>query len=1114
MAQFGDFLGRLFSTGDSRGLSGDVDLVLPPEPELAFYNEGLSRHRTNGDLVSDPDQLWAPTGRNRLGGLTAHLLSRRSEGVINFTDVLIIINRTDWERAVPGMTSAWPEKAAGILLRRFEAFCEEENLHLIFPQRPMQFHLIQDGGPQMEGEDIGLKDGEFVTGLLANQYGRPTTHSRALIAIHLNLPGTWEGYYEVGRLYNDQALFTLGNHWLDNFSHPALPRPALYRLQQQEDGSFVHIIDPEVAELFEITSQGPDTGPSVLTIQSINGTPVAHLVLEVISDTSTADPEALTRALPTSKDSADSASSHESPADGVSRREKITSVYDRPMNTSRSVSDVAATKTIIPDAVSERILTLRERGALLQKVHFSRFMLGYDVYIGRSGEVGTAIPDPIATIQVRRRQVNLLPHFGGLSLNGTILAPGTPTPLEGDNEINLGEQRILYNDLRGVSADGWPYVGEIRRGGSNIHLIFGKGHQLGRARNCQVTLPDKPHNENIIWRTEVGEGATIRVRSGEIPKAQFYTDSIMVASLHAEVDLSGEPMLENRARHCHTFVRRRKDVFSLYPTKDRNGPTNLDLQPGDQILIGNSVFEVDYPPAEGPRSPANTMDMRDILSPDILAAAIDCESEAKEDTDLPAAGGLGERGSPPPALALGISENDSIFDTGPAKPGIDLPVVTPADELPPERIAAPMIIDEGIDTPSEPETTPGSVDLPPPLPPAPEVKPLSALDAPSLSNVGAPPPLPDSTALPDSAALPGEEPPPSVSDGLATTTSFLDSVTDEADLFDMTLLGAEELPEPPALSEEDGKPTGVMPSLPVDSEPPLPAGSDPALPPPLPAEPPSLPAELPAEPPPLLPTEAEESGRALMPLADEEEITRPGIPEETPENVAVVEESQCQFELSRPARLTLVGWTAYGDTTIGNHHDATAVIPENRSEADQTFFPQDYFSLFVRGRRVKAQRVARGEARLLSGKSVVDETTEAEGMQMEIVRRDPDGEPDFFVTLTLQQDRRLPDPRAQLLAVAQDDPMVEALFTLGLPLRTPHTITLSGLTLTAQFDGERLTVTDYLDSYRKNDGSWRPFFVRHGEGRFQTAPEDGAPIVLSPGDLLLSGTVIRCFEVS
>ena len=63
-----------------------------------------------------------------------------------------------------------------------------------------------------------------------------------------------------------------------------------------------------------------------------------------------------------------------------------------------------------------------------------------------------------------------------------------------------------------------------------------------------------------------------------------------------------------------------------------------------------------------------------------------------------------------------------------------------------------------------------------------------------------------------------------------------------------------------------------------------------------------------------------------------------------------------------------------------------------------------------------------GEARLISGSAAVDETTEPEGLVMEIVRRDPDGEPDFFVSLTLARDTRLPDPRSRLLQVDQDDP--------------------------------------------------------------------------------------------
>ena len=37
----------------------------------------------------------------------------------------------------------------------------------------------------------------------------------------------WTGYREVGRLYSDRVLFTLGSHWLENFQHPKLLAPAL-----------------------------------------------------------------------------------------------------------------------------------------------------------------------------------------------------------------------------------------------------------------------------------------------------------------------------------------------------------------------------------------------------------------------------------------------------------------------------------------------------------------------------------------------------------------------------------------------------------------------------------------------------------------------------------------------------------------------------------------------------------------------------------------------------------------------------------------------------------------------------------------------------------------------
>ena len=107
MAQFGDLLGRLLSTGGSRGLSGGRDLVLADNVDLAFYNEGLQKHQADGDLVNEPSLLWSPASR-RKGGLSAHLSVRAESDYIKFTDVLLIISRADWARAVPTPTSTWP----------------------------------------------------------------------------------------------------------------------------------------------------------------------------------------------------------------------------------------------------------------------------------------------------------------------------------------------------------------------------------------------------------------------------------------------------------------------------------------------------------------------------------------------------------------------------------------------------------------------------------------------------------------------------------------------------------------------------------------------------------------------------------------------------------------------------------------------------------------------------------------------------------------------------------------------------------------------------------------------------------------------------------------------
>jgi hypothetical protein len=46
--QFSDLFAKLFS-GGPKGLSGEADSVLPGDPDLAFFNEGLRRAKVDGD---------------------------------------------------------------------------------------------------------------------------------------------------------------------------------------------------------------------------------------------------------------------------------------------------------------------------------------------------------------------------------------------------------------------------------------------------------------------------------------------------------------------------------------------------------------------------------------------------------------------------------------------------------------------------------------------------------------------------------------------------------------------------------------------------------------------------------------------------------------------------------------------------------------------------------------------------------------------------------------------------------------------------------------------------------------------------------------------------------
>ena len=1080
MAQLGNWFSRVFSNDGTRGLSGDASFIAGEHGRGGFFASRLRLHTTSEDLVDRSDLLWELSSRGRRrGGLLHHLSTEKGDGIAGFTDLTVVINQADWNRAELDTGDFWRQESADLLVDFLRDWCKQAQFNEVFPDRSFQVTLVADGSEALRGHSIGLEAGQFVTALLPNAYRGPLPTSSPVLAVHLNIPGAWEGYRKVGMLYSDQLCYTLGNHWLDNFTHEALEAPALYQLQQYPDGSLVHVINPDYQHRFEVGSVQSAEGPSVLAVTERGGSPVAFLVLGVvdtflreqssepdpsppppakplppsesgsrgaqkpkpgmrrsseltrIEQPASAEPAAQAKASPPADPKGPAAvrmagrSADDFVPEGTARvkpaprsrpaaRPPLDAKQGRIANSSRSASD-RWHHTIIPDAVEERIFTLKERGALLQRVHFSVFMEGYDVFVSRSGQLGTSLAEHAAVFQVREDKVYFVARSERVLLAGRPVPPDKPVRLRGEIEIRIGNQLLEYRDLSAVAADGWPYLGEIRRTAGSTYLVFGSVYRIGRDRRCKVRLPDEPHNDNLAWRMDLGEGDFIRSRTGDIPKSRFYNDSIMVASLHSEIDLEGEPMLRNLARHCYSFVRRESDVFSLHPARDDKGLRHLDLLPGDEVLVGNNLFEVSYPP---PRTP----EVEKLTADALARAALSLPDDSFVDE---------------PIENLALTPEPKLAPPPAPKPA-------PAPKPKPKSRPAPVPA-----APPKPKPKPAPVPAPAPEPTAePAVLPLVE-DAPVAGGLGEPGPAPDVLAISESG-------------------------------FD-SILGIE-APVPRHLQDGPAQVTKVVPL----TAPPQPAAA--------PRQPPKA------------------QVRAVDPTQASKPAARPRVPRPSTDEVVAVDEGGWQLALSRPGRLQQLGWMISGKVVVGNHRAAQVVVPENRTHAQQLFEPRDYFRLAVRGRRGQVERVDTDDARVLVEGAPTEQSDRLADLHLEISRRDEHGEEDFVVGAALRRESWLPDPRAQLLALDLEDRLTAALFTRGFPLRAATPVRLGPIDCIASYDGGRLVVSDYLDAYAYPDGSFQPFFHRSGAGRFRTAPEDGSTFELKHGDMLIAGICVYRFE--
>ncbi|MFN7142828.1 MAG: hypothetical protein ACK4YP_03565, partial [Myxococcota bacterium] len=555
-------------------------------------------------------------------------------------------------------------------------------------------------------------------------------------------------------------------------------------------------------------------------------------------------------------------------------------------------------------------------------------------------------------------------------------------------------------------------------------------------------------------------------RTGDIPKSRFYTDSIMVASEHAELDLGGEPVLRSLARHCFTFVRRDGQILALAPREAADGRHELPLLPNDEVLVGNCLFQVSYPPPAGQAAPVATPPAPAIPRPSAgeLASLVDMPTAAGAPTiPLPAPDAPTENAPRPsfrshntydPAVAAGLGE------AGPPPR--------------PPRLGEPGARDNG----TPPGMRPNLADLVKPPGDAPPA------DAPTAEThekkAGKAEKKADPLRLRNAASLPDLAEPPPIPVGPAAASSARRGLAGGS-------------PTPPILG-----PIPLAASPPSDPGSPTPFARPAAA-----AKPPDAPRADAAKPPP--PMLLDEPREAELPLFEEVEGFDDGEP------VLAVEEARWKLELARPAKLVQVGWMVSGEVIVGNHGGAQVIVPEVRAFREQAFLTLDYFKVSVRGRKGKIELLQEGEAGLSVNGATVPATDDLQHAELTIVRRDANLEPDFDVTLRVLRDESLPDPRAQLVAIDTTDRLVAALFTLGFPLRADRRLRVGRVVATFRWDGTRLRVSDYLSTYRTEAG-FLPVFLKSGDRPWQTFPEDGARVDLAPGDGLIVGNAVYRFQ--
>jgi len=550
------------------------------------YNFQFLRSRADGDFIRHPDLLWSPnpywTARS---GLNAHLreISDRLGGSV-WSDALLVLHPRDRARTRESLLESWDAAAEGELADCFDRIVRSQGFSRAAGPRPFRLKVVADGDEEV-GATLGLKPGEFATALLPNLYLGPAEHSAPLVEIFV-ADGDHRRFASVGTFYSDQMAFTVGAHPLDNHVVPELGDSAVYTMHRfPGEPGLHHKLGGEQSERLVLRTGSAHGLDTVQVVDVGRDKTLLEVMLVAVRSAETELPVAGERAgrlLGGDPGAALPFSPLAHPEDG-----RTILPEDLDLGSAGAFS-------IIPDDLPTRVRTLSERAFLFQRVHFGGVMRGYTMELDRSGTVSPRAADPVARVEVRGERLVLEAVGREVSFDGRPLREGESVALSGaSHAIAWRGGETTFESMRKEDRR-WPYVGRLGTPRRNTPLADAESWTVGRDREaCDVGLPDRLTTSNILWQDGAGEAEHVGVRGGRVPRERFRTDAILVASRAAVIDLAGAiPTITNSSSTCPLYVVHKDGRATRVGEAEA-----LAIEPGDELLIGNTAFVLVTPSA-------------------------------------------------------------------------------------------------------------------------------------------------------------------------------------------------------------------------------------------------------------------------------------------------------------------------------------------------------------------------------------------------------------------------------------------------------------------------------------------------------------------------------------